>query len=503
MPKLFGFDSAKLPGLPISDLPESVPEAEVMGFSSPEAAPLTRTAARTKSKQDIRSSLKASTFDGVFSTFFTCVTADVLLSNFLLQLGATSVEIGLLAAMPMLANFLQPVGAYLADRSTSRHWYSLWVFGSARLLWLVLVLGILLYGAHFVSAPQLVQWTLCIVLVTHILGALGSASWVSWMAALVPQRLRGRYFGRRNSAASLTGLLSIPLLGFAVSHWQGGTIQGYSLVLILAVLAGLVSLAFQGLMADVNPQDVAQAQTVTSSSDPAELLPPLAATSLLKDSNFLTYLLHYGLWMFAVNLSAPFFNIYLLRDLGLDVSRVTLYGALTAGANLLMLVTWGKLADRIGNRPILVAVGLLVAVTPLFWLSTGTNSLSLFVWLPLLHLLGGGTWSALDLCSNNLQMAIAPTRQPSRYFAIAAAASGLGGALGTTVGGVLAQFPHLGGLPGLFALSAVLRLVALVPLTFVREPRAQAEPGWLQRLSFKPRLWFENKTPTGEEKLEV
>lgn len=67
------------------------------------------------------------------------------------------------------------------------------------------------------------------------------------MTALVPHRLRGRYFGRRNSAASLTILIGVPLLGFAVSAWPGGTIEGYGLILLLGVVAGLVSLSCQFL----------------------------------------------------------------------------------------------------------------------------------------------------------------------------------------------------------------------------------------------------------------
>jgi hypothetical protein len=47
------------------------------------------------SKQDVRSNLKASTLDGVFATVFESATGGVLLSNFLLQLGASSVEIGI------------------------------------------------------------------------------------------------------------------------------------------------------------------------------------------------------------------------------------------------------------------------------------------------------------------------------------------------------------------------------------------------------------------------
>ncbi|NJR52294.1 MAG: MFS transporter, partial [Leptolyngbyaceae cyanobacterium CSU_1_3] len=161
-------------------------------------------------------------------------------------------------------------------------------------------------------------------------------------------------------------------------------------------------------------------------------------------------------------------------DLGLDVSWVTIYNSLTAGANLLMLVFWGRLADRYGNRALLLLVGILVAVTPLLWLVTGADTLSIWLWLPLLHILAGGTWAAIDLCNNNIQLGIAPVSNQASYFAVAAAIAGLSGALGTTAGGFLAQFTNNGGLLGLFALSSVVRLVALLPLVFVHEERGQA-----------------------------
>ena len=79
-------------------------------------------------------------------------------------------------------------------------------------------------------------------------------------------------------------------------------------------------------------------------------------------------------------------------------------------------------------------------------------------------------------------MEIAPVEHPSSYFAIAAAVAGVCGALGTTVGGILSQLTYFGGLPGLFALSAVVRLVALLPLVFVREPRSQPVVKVIQNL---------------------
>jgi MFS family permease len=430
------------------------------------------------SKPVIRSSLKASTIDGVFSAIFGSITTGVLLSNFLLELGATSVEIGMLSSFPMLVNLLQPLGAYLGDKCTSRLGYLLWIFSPSRLLWLILVLGIWASSKGYLTSHQLIYSTLAIVLVTHVMGSLGSPAWVSWMAFLVPRQLRGRYFGFRNSAASLMNLLGIPLLGLVVSAWPGGTIEGYAAILLLGVIFGAISLVCQFFMADVNPRLQALEAILSSGKDDdtsSSSLSPLIGFDLtiFKETNFLWFLLYFSLWMFAVNVSNPFFNLYMLDNLEIDVSWVTIYNSFTAGANLLMLLWWGKLADRIGNRLILLLVGMVVAVTPILWLLAGSDRISLWVWLPLLHLIGGGTWAAIDLCSNNIQMDVVPQRNQASYFAIAAAVSGVAGAIGTTAGGFLAQFADYGGLPGLFVLSGLLRLVALIPLIFIRERCSQ------------------------------
>lgn len=94
--------------------------------------------------------------------------------------------------------------------------------------------------------------------------------------------------------------------------------------------------------------------------------------------------------------------------------------------------------------------------------------------MPLLHILAGGTWAAIDLCNNNLQLGVAPAQTQATYFAIAAAVAGVSGALGTTAGGFLAESVNYGGIPGVFALSGVVRLLALLPLIFVHEQRRQS-----------------------------
>ncbi len=437
-------------------------------------------------KDAVRTSLQASTIDAVFAAIFSITTSGILLSNFLVELGANPVIFGMLSSIPMLVNLIQPLGAYLSERTTSRFRYSMWIYGISRLLWLFLAAGIWMNGWGLLDSHQLVTLTLVIVLTTHLLGGLGGASWLSWLAMIVPRRLRGRYFGIRSSVSNLTVLICVPLAGIATSTWHGGTLQGYGIVLAVGILSGFISLGCQCFKVDINPQEQnnlalgenedredsnSQHPTLLSSHN-AQC--PIPHTPIWQDKNFLIFLVYFSLWMFAVNLSAPFFNFYMLDTLSLDVSWVTFYGSIHAGANLVLMVLWGRLADRIGNRSILILVGILVSITPIFWLGVNGSSLDLWLWLPLLHILTGGTWAAIDLCNNNLQLEIAPVRNQVNYFAIAAAVAGVSGALGTTIGGFLAENPIYGGLPGIFVISCLFRLVALIPLAFIQEQRRKS-----------------------------
>ncbi|MEH2281623.1 MAG: MFS transporter [Nostoc sp.] len=451
------------------------------------ASPLTAISPNYRIPKDtIRTSLKASTADSVLASVYSLGTGGILLSNFLVELGASPVVFGMLSSIPMLVNLIQPLGAYLSERSTSRFQYSLRTHGIGRLLWLILVIGIASAIWGVFNTHQLVILTLLIVLFSNLLGGLGTASWLSWVAMIVPRQLRGRYFGIRNSAANLTTLLCVPIAGLVVSHWYGGSLQGYGVVLLISIVFGLVGLGCQYFQVDMNPRSqntyygklpqISEIQSEIAKDESSEVLqsihPPQEqlTNSIWKNFNFLIFLLYFSCWNLAVNLSSPFFNLYMLDTLDLDVSYVTIYNSLQAGATLLMVILWGKLADKIGNRPILICIGILVGVTPLLWLGIDANRLDIWLWLPLLHILAGGTWAAIDLCSNNIQLAIAPIKNQSIYFAIAAAVAGASGALGTTIGSFLLQFSQSGGLLGLFALSGLFRLVALVPLMFLQEP---------------------------------
>ncbi|WP_244922472.1 MFS transporter, partial [Thermus scotoductus] len=74
---------------------------------------------------------------------------------------------------------------------------------------------------------------------SQLLAAPVGVVWLSWMADLVPEERRGRYFGLRNALLGLVGTLGNLLGGAVADRLPPPT--GYQAVLLLGVGLGLLS----------------------------------------------------------------------------------------------------------------------------------------------------------------------------------------------------------------------------------------------------------------------
>src|SRR6185295_13866203 len=77
-----------------------------------------------------------------------------------------------------------------------------------------------------------------------VASVIGNSAWVAWMGDLVPDRLRGRFFGRRTVFLSIAGTLTslgaaILLDRLAPIGWTGAAL---SVLTAAAFLAGVVSI---------------------------------------------------------------------------------------------------------------------------------------------------------------------------------------------------------------------------------------------------------------------
>ncbi|GIW70760.1 MAG: hypothetical protein KatS3mg102_0302 [Planctomycetota bacterium] len=188
--------------------------------------------------------------------------------------------------------------------------------------------------------------------------------------------------------------------------------------------------------------------------------------------------------MVATHLAAPFFSLYMLRDLGFNYVAFTAAATAMVLAQVLVLRSWGRLADRFGSRRILAVCGLVVSLTPWLWLISPRLEAVLCY-----QVVSGVGWAGFNLAAANFLFDSVSPPKRARCVAYSSILTHAGVLAGALLGGVLAplvpQRIALGGwelelrspLLVLFALSGALRLaVSLYYLPRIREVRPGVEP---------------------------
>jgi MFS family permease len=423
------------------------------------------------SAHEIDRSLHYSIVEGTYSTVMGSLTGGVFLTGFALSLGAGNFEIGLLAAIPALASFIQIPASYFVEQSGKRRKISLRAAVIARSLWIpiallpILALG---YGQNYV-----VSIFLGLIFIYALVNSVNGLAWLSWLSDLVPKERMGNFFAKRtmvnNGIAMLLGIGAGQLIDTGYHLLAGQAIFAFSALFVLAVLSGMISVHFLAKM--VEP--------------PAHKLHPKESfldvlQVPLKQKNFRRLVLFYVAWNFSVGLAAPFFNVYMLHEAALSYLFVSTLGTISGVTSFLSVRYWGKLSDRFGNKPLLVISVIGKCCYPFMWILTTPDSYLLYI---IIHLVGFFD-AGLNLTLSNTMLKLVPQRKKSVYIAIYNTSAGLASFAAPVLGGILARqlegvsisvgYVTMGHFKLLFLLSGAMRLLTLLPLRNISEPKAKS-----------------------------
>ncbi|MCA1596405.1 MAG: MFS transporter [Chloroflexi bacterium] len=412
-------------------------------------------------KAEIARGLRISIWEGSLATVFAWLTFNsVFLTGFALMLGATNTEIGILGGLTAMTALSQVVCPYLAVRAPSRKWLMVLTAYPGRVLWLV----ILLIPFLPIHGHARVWLLLGIFAVSMALINFPSPAWTTWMADLVPEQHRGRYFGRRNMIMGAAGMVATLLSGFykdAVSHQTDARSQaiGFATVFgvgVLFAVGGWVAIARQ-------PEPPARAEAPLHPADLIRLP--------FRRPRFRRLSLFFFSWVIAVTIPAPYFAVYMIEILKLSYSQMNFLSFVVQLGGLAALPFWGYLADKFGNRPVIAICMGLVSLLAWPWLLATAYPHHAMLILSLNNVLSGLGWYGLALAQFNLVIAVTPQAQKQVYLAALSAVTGIGSFLGPLIGAwllhVLSGF-HLSlfGLPlwpmeVLFVLSSFGRVFCL------------------------------------------
>jgi MFS family permease len=410
-----------------------------------------------------------SILEGCVSTMHGALIGGGLITAYAYGLGATDFHIGLIGGLTTLANAGLLLGAGASVRLGARKPVVFRAGLASRLSWSLLAV------IPFLPLPPIARvWMFLGVLgFAHLLQQVAGSPWMSWMADLVPEAERGRYFSVRNSVCGAVGMVCALTVGRAFDHlratatWAqglGAFVPFFSLAAVFAV--GSAALYTRQWEPPMRGETARRPHHMLRMAFRHPAFRPLLRFQIL--------------WAVACGIGGPFFGAHMIKNLQMTMSQIALYGILAGLAALAAQPVWGRLADRFGNRPVLAFNIFMVFLSPFIWLFA-TPTFHLPVWID--GLFSGLFWPGVNLTLFNLVISTAPEENRQSYLATNGVISGLGHFAAAALGGRIALY--LGDLAFplgaqvfvnfhvLFVLSALIRIALLPSALRLHEPRAQ------------------------------
>ena len=389
----------------------------------------------TLTNAEVRQSLRMMVWEGVTSEALATIQIMGYLAAFALALGANNLQVGIVSAVPFASLVVQLPAILLIERFRVRKAIGLPAWLLAQLL-MVPVAAV----PFFMDVPSSLAVTTVIFLLAFrgLFAPMWITAWMSWMHDLVPPRLLGGYYGRRLAAS--TAALAVLGLGasFYINWWEGQAAPGQeALGYSFFFIAGALTLGIIG------PIMVTRAQEPLMPAAPETRQSPISTlTEPLRDNNFSQLLRFLWVWGVASNIAIPFFVVYMLTDLDLELPVVMGMVVLSNVTHVLFVRVWGPMADRVGSKTVMSLSASLFLLVFLGWIVVAHTEKHVLT-MPLLIMLNafvGIARGGIFLTINTLSLKIAPEQKATAFLGVASIAAYVSMGIGPVIGGYLADF---------------------------------------------------------------
>ncbi len=363
-------------------------------------------------------------------------------------LGAPDLLIGLLSSTRSIEGaVIQPTVGVLSDRVWTR-------FGRRRVF---ILIGVPLSAAFFVlgAFTENLAGLAVVIFLFSIFFNVAVDPYTALLADIAPIEQRGMLSGLATGVQLVSSVAFLVLVFLAT---QGST--GVPLWIYVAVAATMLvsfGITFLGI---TEPRELAEGHPGAAERIPLRHY----IDALLEQRQAMRYLATSFVYQFGLNAILPYLVLYIVEEIHQtqDVAFALSAGLLVVRA--IGAVVFGKLADRIGTRPVLAIGWLLLAVSAVA--GVAITSLNEVIVVVVLAGIGNGAATAVTW---PLLTALIPPEKTGVFAGLKAAADSIAIPLSIVVAAEL--FLPRFGYRGIFAMLAVSIILALILLLrFVRVP---------------------------------
>ncbi|MCU0509673.1 MAG: MFS transporter [Anaerolineae bacterium] len=369
------------------------------------------------------------------------ITAGVgsFLSVFLVRLGASPFQVGLLTAMPALTGMLLsiPVGEFLSRRSNIVPWY-------ARSRFLVLLCYVLTgLVPFFVSQSASPTVIILIWALATLPQTLVTVGFTVVMGGVAGPGGRFTLMSRRWTILGLTNSLTVVIVGQLLNLFAFPL--NYQVVFIGSAVGALISVIFSSSLR-LPPQEVREGQAGFIS------LIRDHGGALRNNKPFLNFTAAQFVFRWGMALALPLLPLYWVRSVGASDGQISAINSASTFMMMLSYFLWTSVSRRRGERFVLLIAAFGVSFYPLVTAFT-TQPALLVVWAGIAGFFVGGVDLVffdvvLDTCPRENQAAyvgIYQTTVQTATFLAPLAAAALADAFGLVIALIVATVLRFAG----------------------------------------------------------
>ncbi len=323
--------------------------------------------------------------------------AMVFVVPFAIYLGANSLQVGLITALPaLIAAWFQLSALKLVKFYTRKKIIMASVFLQA-ITWLIIA------ALPFITPFDQIGLLIALTTIGTVIMSIGTPLWHSWMRKLTSKEIFGEYFGTRHALTGFVVFLTTIICGIALDLAE----PNYTLLAFI----GIFLVSFIGRMLSV--------LVYTKIEDPKleydeieKGVSLIEFTTHLTKTNFGNFVLLGTFLTFTMAMISPYISFHLLENLGLK-NNYLIFTALISVATLASLISlpyWGRIIDRHGSAKLLKATTMLSCFFPLLLIII-QDPLALFF----LQIWDGVLFSGLTLSLSNFLYETFNQRKISQY----------------------------------------------------------------------------------------
>lgn len=419
-------------------------------------------------KRPLLTSMRLITVAGSLCMAYLVCINNPIATDFYKQLGANDFHFGLIGGLPIFMLSFQFVGAFLNNRLKKRKP----LFMVSIILGRMIYIPIALMPLMFPNISKELTMTIIIVMI-GLSSAMANGSgplFFSWMADLLPNRILNHYWGTRQawlfftwSASFIWVIIYSYLFNLPIKY-------AFPLIAIPGVIAGVIDILLF-IWVDEPPNTVAPDITFLHS-----------LTEPLHHKEFRSFLIFNGSRSAAMMCAAAFMQVYLLKELHLEVWKISLLWAFAGMGMGIASKKWGKSADKYGQKPVIIFCTIMKPIIPLIFLFLTKGNA---IWILPIFFFMDGLWNAGNqVAINGYMLKVSPKKNKSMFIASVTAITGICGGLAAIAAGAFLQ--SISGFSVdfagkvwnnyhiLFIASAIFRIGCIYLALRVKEPESQS-----------------------------